>query len=465
MTRKYIDVSDYADGKGYDETAKLKKAVDAWNNLIRSMHKSQYPNVDSVPLYFPPGVWAGDIDIIPEGTGGVIYGSGINSQLDHVSINISHYRCSVKELAMRGSGSHGLKMSDIDGSGTRLTNVNNVWIRDRAEGLCLTGDFAWSNFSNLNIEKCGRSVSLLDTNGVQMSNVHAVNPTSDYNLFVAGGGELKINNFLGMNAIKNNLRITGSQTVSAVEHYFNQCTFTNAQKNRIIDIEAITNSNGNIKVKFKEPHELAPRIKDLTLEAPPYSCSCDVISVIDQLTVILSASYVSDSLSGSVSLPNWDILIDVDEGAPTSRVNDIYFNGGNANFVKIDAGFNISFNEMRLKQQVWISQNRANRIKFNRQGRGRDSTGNGDILISGSNSGWSEIVTLDDSGSINAGGQRTIMRSPNKNIDLVENLPTLNELEVNEDEVKLSCGGTSLIVDSSGVRASNTNSGKAATIL
>lgn len=451
--RKVVDVRDFgAVGDGSDETAEITAAVNHWLSLLSSPYGQQYANTDAVALYFPSGVWsAPGLEILPSGTGAVIYGDGATSQLDGISIDLSQYRTNIYSLMLRGAGTYGLKISNTFGSGPKGTQVNNVWVRDRDEGLVFSGNAAWANFNNVFVEKNGTNVVMNQTSGLQLNNVIAVSPTVDDNWRITGGGEFKLNNCMGLDAIRNNLRMDGSTASNVVEHYFTQCTFTVARKNRVINISGISDSGGKAFVTCSADHELVPGMDNIDLDGVVYGGNYDVFDVVSPTEFILDTAFVGVETNITASLPNWDVYIDVNPGDPIARTNDQYFIGGNINYLKVNRGYNINFEGTRLKSQIWI--NEGHRINFNRSSRGRVSGDFDNLPIGGTATGWTDFVKSDDSESIIPGQNRISMIAPDAASGLgANNLPVfLNEVSSSEVGARIKSKGRIYSMNEEGI--------------
>ena len=458
-----INVADYgAIGDGSDETVQISAAITAWNDLLSGGFGGQYPSDGSVALYFPAGRWyAPGLNIAPDSTGGMVIGDGINSQLEGMGLDFAQYRCGASGMLLRGTGDFGIRMSDDSGSGPKGIQIHNMWIRDKAIGLELDGVFAWDNLVNIYVEKCDRNVSLIETSGLNLTNVISVSPNVDHAWYIEGGAELKCVNCLGMDSPGNNLYIMGSTAKTAIEHYFSQCTFTGAQRTRLFTISNITDAGGGqIDIEFSAAHELVANMEDLIVTGTTnYNATYDVDSIVSTTVIRVTATYVSDETSGSANLPNWDVFIDVNGGDPIIRTNDMFFEGGNMNYTKINRGFNINFNGTRLKTQVWLGE--VNRVKIDRNGRGRSSGITIDIPIGGAITGWSEVVYLDNGTTGNPGDGGMAIRTPSKANGLIGNVASvLNTVTVLEDKAILEAEGRFLEVNSEGVQVTNIYSDK-----
>jgi hypothetical protein len=124
-----------------------------------------------------------------------------------------------------------------------------------------------------------------------------------------------------------------------------------------------------------------------------------VLSVIDDDNVVLDATYTSDVAIGSIQLRNWDFFVDCDS-SNRAKINDIFVHGSNFNYTRVKAGFNIQFNNTRLKQQFYMDGDSAIVIRKG-VARGRQDSTYKNIPASGNTEGLIEDIygTIDGSSS------------------------------------------------------------------
>jgi hypothetical protein len=121
-----------------------------------------------------------------------------------------------------------------------------------------------------------------------------------------------------------------------------------------------------------------------------YNGTFNVLSVVDNDNFVLDASYIGVEASGSINLPNWDLVVESDSAANV-RVNDQFFTGGNINYTRVIKAFNVQFNGTRLKNQFYLDGDSS---LINRTGmaRGRNSDTFTTIEASGDATGLVEDI-------------------------------------------------------------------------
>ena len=399
---------------------------------------SQTPKNSERALYFPSGHYSSNSDVYFEtvDTGQSIYGDGPSTNMgNNIRFNINSYRSLFRDFMVSGTGSTGVSTSDTSAISQKGAVLSNLWIRDRTTNLIL-GKGAWGKIDNIHAEKAGgNNVELTEGSGYPLTNINANDATQDNWVIkngASGSGEYKLNNCIGINAGRYNLRIEGSTANQAVESYFNQCTFTNAQRTRLLTINSIVDIDGsNVKVTFTTDHLLFDGQGDVNVTGTTSYDGNYTIAYISDTEISIPATYLSDGASGQVDMPNWDVFIDVPSGAdPITRVNDMFFNGGNINYLYIKRGYSINFFGTRLKSQIQLGE--VNRVMFMRQSRGRMVNSFQDLPINGANTGWSDIAYKDSDSAIAAGGGSMAISSPNNAIVSNNGLPTLHEMRVAE---------------------------------
>lgn len=148
---------------------------------------------------------------------------------------------------------------------------------------------------------------------------------------------------------------------------------------------------------------------------------------------------------GSATLPSWDFFADHDWFGGTT--NDLFFEGGNLNWVNVGCGFNFNFIGTRLKSQKWVEPQRlaqfqANRILHVGPGRGRSSDVFSNVSWSGAVKGWAELVTDSDRNTASPNDGYLVMRTPHRTAGLVNGMASaVNEVRVDELGVGMRIGG------------------------
>ena len=422
---------------GVDSFAALTALKLGWQASPQTVG-AQTPKDSERALYFPSGHYVSSADVYFEtvDTGQSIYGDGPSTNMgNNIRFNINSYRSSFRDFMVSGTGSTGVSTSDTSAISQKSSAMSNLWIRDRDTNLIL-GKGAWGKLVNINVEKAGaNNIELTEGSGYDLTNVNA-NSATGHNWLISNGvsdsGEYKLNNCTGINAGGNNLRIEGSTANQAVESYFNQCTFTNAQRTRLLTINSIVDIDGsNVKVIFANDHLLFDGQGDVNVTGTTNYDGNYTIAYISDTEISIPATFVSTGFGGQVDMPNWDVFIDVPNGAdPITRVNDMFFNGGNINYLYVKRGYSINFFGTRLKAQIQLGE--VNRVMFMRQSRGRMVNSFQDLPINGANTGWSDIAYKDSDSAVAAGGGSMAISSPNNAIVSNNGLPTLHEMRVAE---------------------------------
>jgi len=425
---KEINVADYGTtGAAVAEAFNVAKA-------LAGSIGDQYPSNNQVGLYFPAGLYNGGgglVSLSVGKTGFDIYGDGNSTQLENIEIEMAGAaRCTVNSFLMRGALGFGIKSNhDITGSFNSRQNIfDSLYIRDKTSGVIFDGS-TWNTWANIFVEKCsGNGWEVLSTFGEQISNCYSVSNTGK-GVYIASGGEIKMTNFLTMNNEGYGMHIYGTDARTAVEHYYTNITATGQQRTRLLTITNIVNSAGNIQVT-SAGHALGVNMSDIQVTGTTsYNGTFSVLSIIDENNFVLSATYVGDEVSGEINLANWDVVLESD-AASNVRVNDQFFTGGNINYTRVISAFNVQFNGTRLKNQFYLD---AGCSLINRTGmaRGRSSSTFAIVEASGDTTGLIEDIFGTTDGSSTAG----------------------------KEVAKRKVAGSSLIMDSSGVKLSTLYSG------
>ena len=355
----------------------------------------QYPEDNQISLRFPSGRYNknGSLITLSIGKTGIsIYGDGVTSQLDNIQIEMAGAaRCSISRLLMRGTLGYGIK-SNRDGTGSFLSRQNNfseLYIRDKTTGVIFDGS-GWNTWDSVYVEKSsGDGWHVIETSGEQIENSYSVS-NSGKGAYIAGGGEIKMTNFLAMNNAGYNMHLYGTDAETVVEHYFTNVTLTGAQRNRLLTISSVIESGGNIQVT-STGHKLAAGMQDIQVTGTTnYNGTFNVLSVIDDDNFVLDATYIGVEASGSINLPNWDLVVESDSTF-NARVNDQFFTGGNINYARVIKAFNVQFNGTRLKNQFYLDGGSS---LINRTGmaRGRNSDTFTTVEASGDTTGLVEDI-------------------------------------------------------------------------
>ena len=443
---------------GVDSFAALT-AVNTFWRLNPQTPGSALAKATERALYWPGGKYLASSDILfsTNDTGQVIYGDGPCSNLsNNIRIRSNAFKSVVRNLQISGTGVTGLELSDGNALNKRQDSVFEVLIRGRDTNLII-GEGAFGNLDNIIVESATvDNIVMREGQGYQISNVYSTSAAQDNWVVSQGGadsGEYKLTNCTGINAGRYNLRISGSTAFTAVEDYFVECTFTIAQRTRILVITSIVDIDGsNVKVTTSTSHLLFTGQDDVEINSTTSYNGNFTITVLSANEISVPVTYVGDEVLGNVALPNWDVFIDVaDGGEPINRVNDMYFVAGNINYLYIRRGYNINFTGTRLKKQILMGE--VNRVAINRSGRGRQPNTFEDVPVSGQPTGWTDTAYKDPSGSVTPGEGRMVISAPDKNAAVVGNIPALHELAVTEEGIL----ATSLnSVSSDGVVADDT---------
>jgi hypothetical protein len=461
-----------ADGQA-DDTFAVEAAWLYWRTL-ETPSRRQNPDADQQDFYFPTGHYRSDSGLILEtdSTGSTVYGDGPVSQLDGIGIHLrSAWEFELRDLRFRGAGDYAVKLSEEARDGS----VTGLYIRDRDLGIVLYGAKV-VRFVALEVFKCRIGLLVLDQGGSEFVACQ-FSSCLDFCVDVRGGGQLKMTNLncsaAGANkpnpAGSANMRLKGSVADSVVENYFTKVSLSEAapggRQSPIVSIR--NNGLGKVRVTTLTPHELFPGFHDLRIKGTQNyddpETDYDVLDVLSPTVFDADIDFVADEdpennadgSQGTLWIRGWDLLIEAETLA--RQVNDQFFTGGNINYTKIDAGFNLNFNGTRLKEQVWIGDSLAdiNRIFFVRNGRGRSSETTSDTPVTGPGAvkGWGEVGFFDDSPNWAAdGGEKVALRMPNTGAGLTQGntVAQLNEVSLYSDHAQTTIAGQSMIVDTSG---------------
>lgn len=429
-----------------DDTAGVQAA---WSYVLAlsSAQGAQFADSDQPALYFPAGHWRSVAGMVLRfsGTGVTIYGDGPVSQLDKIDINIDGaYRANVRDLSLRGATATGLQVSQLGSTPGREYLVDGVRIRDKTNGVHINGS-TWGKFIGCFVEKCATNLLMDASFGDSFIGCEFSSATA-YNIDIQGDGEIKMTDCRAMNAAIANMRISGSNASPVVEHYFSGLTCTQTiYGGRSYAVSSIAdNGSGKIRVTTSVPHEMVAGLIDVGLSGTAYDgTSLDVLAVISPTVLDLDVDYVaSGGTAGNLTARGWDLI--VSSADQINNVNDLYFTGCNFNWVKIDGAFNVNFHNCRLKEQVWIGNTLGvNRLHFARSGRGRKINAWENVPISGPGSyrGWSEIVTVGNSSTVN-GQEKLAIRMPNAaaGVGSYNEPVAINTVEVMADKLNFGVG-------------------------
>jgi hypothetical protein len=402
----------------------------------------QYPTDDQVALYLPSYRYNEGGSLITlqlERSGLNIVGDGVTTQLENIQIEMyGAARCNIKDFMMRGALGYGITSNDNGGGfKSRQNEFNGIYIRDKTTGVICNGS-TWNTWNNIFVEKCsGNGWECVDSSGEQISNSYSISNTGK-GLYCSGGAEFKFSNFLTMNNGDYGIHLYGTDASTVVEHYFTNVTATEQQSNRTGTITSIVNSSGNIQVTVAN-HRLAAGMTSVVVSGTTnYNGTFNVDSVIDDNNFVLDSAYVSDEASGTISLPNWDLVIEADS-TNQSRVNDQFFTGGNINYTWINKAFNIQFNGTRLKDQFYIEDSTPKSSMITRlgMGRGRNEETFSTVEASGDTTGLVEEIISHKTGAVITPG---------------------------DELIKKRAGGAELDIDDTGVRGSTFYSGTSGVI-
>ena len=439
-----------------DDTLSVQAAWDYVLSLT-SVQGAQFADSDQPALYFPEGHWKSTFGLTLSfsGTGVTIFGDGPVSQLDKISININgSYRANIRNLSLRGATDTGIEISQLGSVPGREYLVEGLRIRDKVKGIHINSS-TWGKFVGCFVEKCDTNLLVSSSFGDSFIGCE-FSSANEYNIDIQGNGEIKMTDCRAMNAGKANMRMAGSSSNNVVEHYFSGLTCTVAQYGgRSYSISSISNNgSGKLRVTTTSPHEMVAGMLDVGLSGTAYDgTGYDVLAVISPTIVDLDVNFVSSSGAiGNLTARGWDLLITSTDAI--TNVNDLWFTGCNFNYTKVDGAFNINFHNCRLKEQIWIGDNfGVNRLHFARSGRGRQLNTWSDIPICGpgSASGWSEIVTLGNSSTVN-GQEKLAIRMPNTSSGVgSDSQPiAINTVEVMADKINMGVGQNKVSISNSG---------------
>ena len=369
---------------------------------------SQYPSDNQVSLYIPSGRYnaGGDLITLSLGVTGMdIYGDGNTSQLENIQIEMKGAaRCTISNLFMRGALGNGI-ISNKDGTGNFLSRQNmftNLYIRDKVNGVVMDGS-THNTWNSVFVEKCsGDGWRITETSGEQISNSYSLNNLGN-GVYMTSGGEAKLTNFLSRGNSIYGVHLYGTDASTVVEHYFTNLTSTGQKANRELTITSIVDGGGFIRVT-SAGHNLAEGMTGIVLSGTAnYDGTYEVTAVYNNNEFLLDAAYIADEATGTINLPNWDLVIESDS-TNNARVNDQFFTGGNINYTRIIKAFNVQFNGTRLKNQFYLDGDSA---LINRTGMSRGRNGNtfSSVEASGDTTGLIEEIFGSKDGSTVGGDE------------------------------------------------------------
>jgi hypothetical protein len=385
-------------------------------------------------VFFPKGTYyAPGLNIEFAVTDQTIFGSGWNSILKEARVTLNKRDAFLRDIALTGSGTYGVYIGD-DAS-LRHRVCSNVYVRDKTYGIYYNNG-ATDMLFHCYVEACDYNYYIVGTYGLKIAYCWAYTATYD-NFYLCDIGEVQMNQVTAQACGRNNLRIIGSAVEASVESYFSQCSFSQTQKTRSYNISSVANAGGgDILITTSADHTFCPTLEVDIAGTTNYNGTYYIKSVPAANQFTVTAAYVS-SQTGTASTYNWDVYIEASDDI--YRVNDMFFVGGNMNFLRINSGYNINFTGTRLKQQIWIDE--GSRVMIVRNGRGRQQNTWNDIVFSGpgSNTGWGEVVYLQGGNNPLPGAGSIALRAPNKNFPVVNNQPSkYNQVVVSEDTVSVS---------------------------
>lgn len=456
-----VSVKDFgATGDGTDETTEITAAVTYWRSLQSGIFNEAYPTTAQIGLYFPSGHYvASGLTIESNGTGALILGDGINSQLDGITISIKDRVCEVYNLLLRGAGTDGL-LIDATTNDVRGGLFHNLWIKDKTNGIHLNsgaGSNAHCKFNHVYVEGTAFGMLVENTSGFHAVDCHFINIT-DTGVRITGGEEHKFTCCTSFGCDRHTLWITGQSSSIALGFYSTNCTWSGAgatAQDSYTIASVATNGAGGSTVTLTGNHTLTEGMQGTVISGTTtYDGTHDVFNVIDDAFDI-AVVFVADPGTGTVVRPAWEVVL---EGldAP-ARCNDMYFDGGNINFIKLDNVYNAKFNNARVKQQLYLTDSvgtGCNRIIRMGPSRGRQTNSSLDIQISGQNTGFADIVYTDPTGAGFGPGDGGIrMTAPDKSVAMIGNLPqAYNEVFVAEDGIEFSSEELSHAMNANGLK-------------
>ena len=427
--------------------------------------------VGALPLHIPVGRWrssAGRVYTVP-GTGFTVTGDGPAAQLDQVDFALGgHSRCSFSDFSMRGATAIGLNLTSGSGVNTAKGFYRNIYIRDKTTaGISLNGA-QHNKFVSCFVEECGIGLQFLGGAGNNVTNCDFQQCVT-YGVDIRSNGELRMNSCRARGAGFGSVAAGGWANLNVyttgdpiLEHYFVDCSFSGAQYGgRRYAIASIAdNGSGKIRVTTSVPHELAPGLIDVQLNGTAAyddgGAIAGVLDVISPTVFDMDRAYTAPAGAvGNVWLEGWDIQM-VNAGG-LGDINDMFFTGGNANYVKLDGVYNFVSNGRIPKQQLWLTDNAANnQIYLQRSARGRSAQTQRDVIPSGPGSyrGWGETIFGRDNPTSFAvdGGERVAMRMPNTAAGVAaNNLPAaINESAVMADGLRWRVNGKEATIKEAG---------------
>jgi hypothetical protein len=359
-----INVKDYgAAGDGTtDDTAPINLAIAAWQALG-----------NNAVLMFPDGKYVGTNTITTASTYSTIRGAGPHcTELSGIKIKLAHAHTSVENLHLSGAASYGVLLESASGiadTGRRFCSVRDCYIRGRTIGLSWTDAGGYFTCSNCNIFNNGTNVKLngnpavnYDNGDARFNNCYFMGATTDYGMHVLDFGTLHLtdckfqsNNTYGLYIEHDDVTYS---TYGIVQVFWSNCSAEDCGRTRTLSISGVTNSGGDA-VFTTGTHLLETGMSDIDVTGTTnYNGTGYQVEVINDTTFYLlvagsRVAYVANE-TGTASLKNWDIYIDVASGSSNPfRQGRFDFIGGDANYVYLGGVTQAKF-DLNLKYQIYV---------------------------------------------------------------------------------------------------------------
>ena len=367
---------------------KLNSVIAAYNTAksMASALGSQEADDNAIAIYFPAGVHNKNgelIDLKIGATGLDIFGDGYSSKLHNIQITMDGAaRCNIRNFMMTGPLGYGIN-SNKNGSSklSRQNNFNSIYIKGKETGVIFDGS-TWNVWDSITVEKSqGNGWWAKESSGEIIDGCFSYSNTGK-GVRMEKCGELKISGMSCHNNVGYGVHLVGTDLKQCIENYFVNLTSTIQQRTRLIDIVDIRNFNGKSLITTVTAHELTENLDDLNVSGTDdHNGKCTVISIESPTSLVVSTSFSKFETGGSIDLPNWDLVIESDS-AVNHRVNDIFIEGGNSNYTKVNNSFNVTFINTRLKNQFWVGAG-SNMVFRHGSARGRQASSFDDIHPSG----------------------------------------------------------------------------------